>query len=116
MIYYLNRGTYHRLPNETYPLRQVKDMRKKYHYCIDCGCEISKNAIRCINCDHIRQYKVEHPSRDKLKYLIKTETFVNIGKMFGVTDNTIKKWCKKENLPYKASEIKKYSDEEWEKI
>lgn len=28
----------------------------------------------------------------------------------------IRKWCKTENLPSKSSDIKKYSDEEWERI
>ena len=36
--------------------------------------------------------------------------------MFNVSDNTIRKWCKNMDLPYKASEIKKYSDYEWELI
>jgi uncharacterized protein YjcR len=48
--------------------------------------------------------------------LIRNISFVNIGKKFGVSDNTIRKWCKNENLPSKSSEIKKYSDEQWENI
>jgi len=42
--------------------------------------------------------------------------FTQIGLKFNVTDNGIRKWCKKYNLPAKRSEIKNYSDEEWEKI
>ena len=33
--------------------------------------------------------------------------------MFGVTDNAIRKWCKKFNLPFKKEDIIKYSEEEW---
>ena len=116
MIYYLNRGDYHTLPNEIYPLRPVQNMHKKEHYCIDCGCVISKSGIRCVACSHILQYKTIHPSRQELKDLIRTNSFVAIGKKFNVSDNSVKKWCKKENLPYKASDIKKYSDEEWKEI
>ena len=54
MIYYLNRGDYHTIENETYPLRKVKDISKKRHYCIDCGIEIGPNALRCSKCDHIK--------------------------------------------------------------
>ena len=36
-----------------------------------------------------------------------------IGKQFGVSDNAVRKWCKKYGLPQKVSEIKKYTDEEW---
>ena len=31
--------------------------------------------------------------------------FTQIGKMFGVTDNTIRKWCKKYNLPFRRRDI-----------
>jgi hypothetical protein len=34
----------------------------------------------------------------------------------GVTDNAVRKWCDKYKLPRKVSEIKNYTDEEWEKI
>jgi hypothetical protein len=51
-----------------------------------------------------------------LKQLIRTKSFVSIGKSYGVTDNAIRKWCKKENLPTKKAEINLLSDEEWEKI
>ena len=100
MIYYLNRGDYHRLNNEIYPLRPVLDFSKKHHYCIDCGIEISKGSIRCSKCDHIRQRKSERPNREELKSLIRTNSFVSIGKMYQVSDNTIRKWCKSENLPF----------------
>lgn len=116
MIYYLNRGDYHTLPDEKYPLREVKDFSKKEHYCIDCGKPISKGATRCIKCDHKNQQVVERPSREVLKLMIRNEPFTKIGKNFNVTDTTIRKWCKKENLPYKASEIKKISEEDWKKI
>lgn len=43
-------------------------------------------------------------------------SFVKIGKQFNVSENSIRKWCKAEKLPYRSSEIKKYSDEEWEII
>ena len=31
-------------------------------------------------------------------------------------DNTIRKWCKIVNLPYRTTDIKQYTNEEWEKI
>lgn len=116
MIYYLNRGDYHHNSNYTYPLRQVQDMSKKQHFCCDCGVEVGKGSVRCMECAHKRQYKCAHPEREELKELIRKNSFMSIGKRFGVTDNTIRKWCKKCNLPSKANEIKRYSDEEWEQI
>ena len=116
MIYYLNRGDYHALSDEVYPLREVKDYSKKEYYCVDCGCQIHRGSLRCIQCDHKRQYKVNHPSREELKNLIRNKPFIQIAKQFNVSDNTIRKWCKKENLPFRSSDIKKYTDEEWKAI
>ena len=117
MIYYLNRGSYHTIPNEKYPLRQLKDFSKKIHYCIDCGIEINPKAERCPKCANIQQRKVQdRPNREELKNLIRTKSFVKIGQQFNVSDNTIRKWCKAENLPFKSSDIKKIKDDAWEKI
>lgn len=56
------------------------------------------------------------PSREELKQLIRTESFLSIGRIFNVSDNAIRKWCIAENLPKSKTEIKKISDEDWEKI
>ena len=88
----------------------------KQNKCCDCGKPISSNALRCIECDHKRQQKIIHPSREELKYLIRNFPFTKIGKQFGVSDNAIRKWCITEKLPYKSSEIKLYTDEEWENL
>ena len=116
MIYYLNRGDYHAQKDESYPLRKVKDFTKQRHYCIDCGVEIKTKAERCVDCAHKAQRKCERPTRDELKTLIRENSFVFIGKMYGVSDNAVKKWCKLYNLPAKKSEIKQFSNEEWNKI
>lgn len=116
MIYYLNRGDYHYQENENYPLREVQDLSKKYHYCIDCGKEISKQAIRCPSCAHKKQKKCERPSREVLKDMIRSMPFTKIGKEFGVTDNAIRKWCDDMNLPKRAKDIKNFSNEDWAKI
>lgn len=52
-------------------------------------------------------------SRDNLKELIRSTSFTQIGDMYNVSDNTIRKWCDKYNLPRKVSEIQKYTEEEW---
>ena len=43
-------------------------------------------------------------------------TFLQIGKKFNVSDNTVRKWCDSYGLPRRVSDIKGYTDEEWEKI
>lgn len=56
---------------------------------------------------------IERITREELKEKIRTFSFVAIGEEYGVTDNAIRKWCKKYNLPFKKTEIDKYTDEEW---
>lgn len=95
-----------------------KTFAKKY-YCVDCGCEISKGSTRCSKCDAIHRVipleKME-VTREELKNLIRTMSFTKIGEKFSVSDNAIRKWCDKYQLPRKSTEIKKYTDEEWELI
>ena len=68
-------------------------------------------------CSAKSQRKVfERPTREELKSLIRSTSFVAIGRQYGVTDNAIRKWCKAMQLPYKTQDIKLYSDEEWLKI
>jgi len=55
--------------------------------------------------------KSNRPSKEELLELIKTKSFCEIGRMFGVTDNAIRKWCKTEGLPHLKSEIKKLMKE-----
>lgn len=118
--------------NLTYPIRETKfNSHKKSEdkYCIDCGKKISKKSIRCTECNHKyildKKAKGENFSvpldkmmvtREELKKLIRTTPFTKIGNQFGVTDNAVRKWCKKFNLPSKVKDIKAYSDEEWQNI
>ena len=115
MIYYINRGDYHMLANETYPLRVVQSQRET-NYCVDCGKQIHYTSTRCVECDHVRQQRCERPSREELKYLIRTSNFLQIGRICGVSDNAIRKWCEQEGLPYKTTVIKSMTDEEWEMV
>ena len=55
-------------------------------------------------------------SREDLKSLIRTKSFSEIGRMFGVSDNAIRRWCVKYNLPSRAKDIKIISDVDWVNI
>ena len=96
-----------------YPLR---DNKKKDNYCPMCGVKILYESKHCDKCNKILHRTIERPSREELKKMIRNESFVQIGKKYNVADNSIRKWCDSYKLPRTKSEIKSYSDEEWNKI
>lgn len=101
----------------SYPIREkLFLLDKTYTKCKICG-KITENKKYCSQkCSQVAQQRVERPSREELKSLIKNFSFISIGKKFNVSDNTIRQWCKNYQLPYRAKDIKKYSNEEWDKI
>lgn len=92
-------------------------LEKTHYYCSFCGKEISRGANYCSECSNKNRRIVQkRPNRDELKQLIRDYTFTELGRKYGVSDNSIRKWCKLVNLPYRTTDIKKYTNEEWEKI
>ena len=93
----------------------------KKNICPICGKIKDRHAELCISCykvqgAHNRKINISELSRDKLKGLIRTISFVQIGQMYNVSDNAIRKWCDVYNLPRTKKEIKSYTDEEWATI
>lgn len=92
-------------------------LKKRTYICSQCGVnEVYKEGNICADCAHLNSRKVERPNREQLKELIRLESFVEVGKRFNVTDNTIRKWCKSYNLPNKRSDIKSINDINWESL
>ena len=101
----------------TYPLgnHRVYAETRAIHYCIDCGRQISSIAIRCQKCSvrHLQEigaasFKTNIPEKPILIELLKKYNFVEVGKQYNVTCNTVKKWCIKYQLPSHAKELKEY--------
>lgn len=67
---------------------------------------ISGHTYCSTECYNLSMRKSERPSRDELFLLIKTIPFVEIGNLYGVSDNAIRKWCKSYDLPYRKKDLK----------
>ncbi|QIW89910.1 HNH endonuclease [Bacillus phage Izhevsk] len=69
--------------------------------------EKSQTGKYCsLDCSSKGRRKSERPNKDDLLNLIKTKSFIDIGKMYGVSDNAVRKWCKSYELPYRKKDIK----------
>lgn len=108
----INQGKTRQLPGYKYPIR----INQHKHFCEKCGIEITKGATLCKSCKDKSIRVVLRPNRQELKKMIRELSFLEIGRRYGVSDNTIRKWCIAENLPSKKSEIKKYSDKDWKNL
>lgn len=116
MVSLINKGDNWHFDNEKYPLRSRNYIGKKHYYCIICGKEITHKAKYCEKCAHELQRKVNRPSREQLKQEVRTNSFADLGRKYNVAANTIKKWCRGYDLPYRSQDIKKYSNKEWDNI
>lgn len=76
----------------------IKEKIKKKSYCIDCGKEISYGSLRCTNCFHKKNCKCQHPSKEQLLLDIQSMSMIQVGKKYNVTDNAVRKWCKKYDI------------------
>ena len=71
--------------------------RKKHYHCADCGKEISRHSKRCKQCSAVQprvdSRKVKNrPSEDMLWKQIKELGYCGTGRLYGVSDNAIRKW------------------------
>ena len=70
---------------------ETKDKRNSY-----CNQSCFKKSIR----------RTERPSKENLYNLLKDNPFTKVAEMFGVSDNTIRKWCVSYEIPSKAKYYK----------
>ena len=70
--------------------------------CQECGENFTskyRNAKYCSSvCRNLQRRKVERPSKEELKQLINTTSFLQIGRKYQVSDNAVRKWAKQYEL------------------
>lgn len=97
-------------------INALKEQEKKVNRCRKCGIEIDKHALFCRSCWSLLNRKAERPSKEELKKLIRYNSISSVAKIFNISDNALRKWCKDYQLPHRTKDIKLISDEEWESI
>lgn len=86
--------------------------QKKKNYCVDCGKEISNQSTRCINCYKKTIENPLKPNKEELQQVLKENNgnFTKVGKRYGVSDNQVRKWCKKYEIPFHTKDYKKIKE------
>ena len=77
------------------------------YFCELCGAEKKTKAARyCPKCAAKMAQKVDLPAKDNLINKFKElKSFVAVGQFYKVSDNTVRKWCKKYEIPYTKKEL-----------
>lgn len=101
---------------QKYKIEKFYIKERRMQYCLDCGVPIDDGAVRCRQCANLNSRTCERPTREELKDLIRKESFTSIGKLYGVSDNAVRKWCDSYYLPRTKSTINKYSEEDWARL
>ena len=98
----------------------LEDNLPKSHYgknlCPLCGKEKSRTAELCLECSRQKRRIADRPTREELKDLIRTCSFLEIGRKYGVSDNAVRKWCDGYELPRKKAVIQAMTESEWDEI
>ncbi len=77
----------------------------KYNNCQKCG-NLTMNKNFCSDeCYYFYKRIAVRPTKEELEKLIIKYSFVSLGKMFNVSDNAIRKWCKFYNLPFRKKDL-----------
>lgn len=91
--------------------KKKNTLRQEPRRCASCGklLKAKTKGDLCRQCYKFSEErrKVNWPSKEELLNDILTMPIIKVGEKYGVSDNAIRKWCKKYELPYKYSDIKK---------
>jgi hypothetical protein len=80
-------------------VKKDKSARHKTRKCIGCNIMIYNQSTRCIDC--LSRFRLEcairqnnRPTLEQLEEELKTNTYIDVGKKYNVSDNTIRNWIK----------------------
>lgn len=113
LIQGINTGRYYFRDGKQYPIKDYNNKNtksKKHAICPLCGNEMWASSDICLSC-YLKDKAKNIPQKDVLLDLILNNSFSEIGRMYGVSDNSVRKWCIKYNLPYKRKDVLKLKND-----
>lgn len=82
-----------------YNIKKDSGYVKVTNKCINCRCVVKNRSTRCVNCEHIRRGGlINKPSVDILKKEVKESSYIAVGRKYGVSHTTVKRWINKNSL------------------
>lgn len=99
----------HAIENSLIVFKEKKIIKK---YCNTCKREFNANKKSQQYCSRKCVDNSFNINKDELYNTLKNNSFVAVGSMYGVTDNTIRKWCDKLGIPSKSSYYRKYKNKD----
>ena len=73
-------------------------MQKIIRRC-SCGEIITQNATHCVFCNGKTRQKIDWPSVEILREEVWKYSRLEFAKILGISDNALKKYCQKNNIP-----------------
>jgi len=86
--------------SQTETFGNSRKTKQKYNYC-SCGVRICKTSKQCLKCANKspKKKKIKWPSDKEILDLVNNYSFLQAGKILGVSDNAIRKHLKRQGLP-----------------
>lgn len=119
----------YKINNELFTADEVISNSKKVNTFLELSKNLNMNRTTAINmckrigCFDIVKNNIENNLKSKncslikptkeilIENLIINKSYTKVGELYNVSDNTIRKWCKSYNLPFKSIELKKYIED-----
>lgn len=82
---------------------EEKQKLKNLRTICSCGRSKGHKSMKCVKCSNLMMKEWRHnnskiPQKEILEKLIQEKPFTEIGKIYGVSGNSIKKWCNKYHI------------------
>lgn len=77
--------------------KSIESTSSNIKQCMDCNTKVKYNNNRCMKCANKNRFlntKSKRPPYGQLKKDLSSMTYVGIGKKYGVSDNSVRKWKK----------------------